>query len=204
MDCQSVVDNCGDMCIVKECTRYVEARCLPLRQSTSSSIHNVCCVVKLDREEIFRTTTTFQSSNPFFGDEFHYEVPRKFRLLSFYLFDQYSGRIARHLGRITFRKQDIVKYSGSERWYHLKPLNRHLDVTGKICLELSFVDDERHPGSARRLHMRDTEQNAVVFDSIGSDCAAESADAPSSGLLTDHAAFRSLTAMFFFEITPRI
>ncbi|KRY72517.1 Ras GTPase-activating protein 3 [Trichinella pseudospiralis] len=131
--------------------RLVEARNLSLRQGSSAMDHFVCCVIKLDSEEIFRSSTTAKTTNPFFGDDFHFEVQKKFRLLSFYLFDHYPGRVARPLGRITFCKDDIFRYSGVERWFPLKPISRHSE--GKVCLELSYeyTNDSK---LAKRLKVR--------------------------------------------------
>ncbi|KRZ95114.1 Ras GTPase-activating protein 3, partial [Trichinella sp. T8] len=126
---------------------------LSLRQGNSAMDHFVCCVIKLDSEEIFRSSTTAKTTNPFFGDDFHFEVQKKFRLLSFYLFDHYPGRVARPLGRITFCKDDIFRYSGVERWFPLKPISRHSDVIGKVCLELSY-EYTKDSKLAKRLKVR--------------------------------------------------
>ncbi|KRX81201.1 Ras GTPase-activating protein 3, partial [Trichinella sp. T6] len=133
--------------------RLVEAKNLSLRQGNSAMDHFVCCVIKLDSEEIFRSSTTAKTTNPFFGDDFHFEVQKKFRLLSFYLFDHYPGRVARPLGRITFCKDDIFRYSGVERWFPLKPISRHSDVIGKVCLELSY-EYTKDSKLAKRLKVR--------------------------------------------------
>ncbi|KHJ47441.1 PH domain protein [Trichuris suis] len=91
----------------------------------------------MDNEEIFNTSVAAKTPNPYFGEDLHFELQKKFRLLSFYLFDHYSGRAARPLGKITFRKEDIAKYSDQERWFNLQPLNGNSDVIGKVCLEIS-------------------------------------------------------------------
>ncbi|KRY33875.1 Ras GTPase-activating protein 2 [Trichinella spiralis] len=139
--------------ILKYNALIIEAKNLSLRQGNSAMDHFVCCVIKLDSEEIFRSSTTAKTTNPFFGDDFHFEVQKKFRLLSFYLFDHYPGRVARPLGRITFCKDDIFRYSGVERWFPLKPISRHSDVIGKVCLELSY-EYTKDSKLAKRLKVR--------------------------------------------------
>lgn len=65
------------------------------------------------------------------------EVPKNFTCLSFFVYDQIPNRVARPIGRVTFRKQDLAKYTGLDRWWRLKPMNRQSDVTGKIWLEIT-------------------------------------------------------------------
>ncbi|CDW55477.1 ras gtpase activating protein gap; gtpase activat or protein for ras gtpase [Trichuris trichiura] len=132
----------------------VEARGLLVRPGGTCPEHCVRCVVKMDNEEIFNTSVAAKTPNPYFGEDLHFELQKNFRLLSFYLFDHYSGRAARPLGRVTFRKEDIAKYSDQERWFNLQPLHGTSDVIvsltpclilllncslfqGKVCLEIS-------------------------------------------------------------------
>ncbi|KRX96991.1 Ras GTPase-activating protein 3, partial [Trichinella pseudospiralis] len=114
--------------------RLVEARNLSLRQGSSAMDHFVCCKKFSAPQQLPKR-----------------QMQKKFRLLSFYLFDHYPGRVARPLGRITFCKDDIFRYSGVERWFPLKPISRHSE--GKVCLELSYeyTNDSK---LAKRLKVR--------------------------------------------------
>lgn len=60
--------------------------------------------------------------------------------LHFILCEQYHGRVPRPFARVSLRKNDVIKYSGQDMWYPLKPFSRHSDVSGKICLEIAFQE----------------------------------------------------------------
>ncbi|KAL3848073.1 hypothetical protein ACJMK2_018954 [Sinanodonta woodiana] len=110
-----------------------EAKNLPPNSVTGSG-RNTFCAILLDREEIFRTATIEKSLNPFFGEEFQGEIPRKFRYLSFYIYDKND----KALGKVSLRKRELHKYHGKEHWFSLLPVDVQPEVQGKVHLEFRF------------------------------------------------------------------
>uniref|UniRef100_A0A8D0DSC5 RAS p21 protein activator 2 n=1 Tax=Salvator merianae TaxID=96440 RepID=A0A8D0DSC5_SALMN len=96
------------------------------------------CTINLDQEEVFRTQVVEKSLNPFFGEEFYFEIPRTFQCLSFYIYEK--GVIQRDLriGKVAIKKEDLNRYSGKEIWFILQPVDSNSEVQGKVHLELKL------------------------------------------------------------------
>ncbi|CAH0558267.1 unnamed protein product [Brassicogethes aeneus] len=115
-----------------------EAKNLPAR--TGSSTQRDCyCILSLDQEEIFRTSTVCQSLSPFFGEEFQFEVPRYFRFISIYVYDR-----DRHLkqdkivGKVAIKREQLSMYNNKDFWFPIKAVDADSEVQGKANIEIKF------------------------------------------------------------------
>ncbi|XP_065887330.1 ras GTPase-activating protein 3-like [Dysidea avara] len=107
---------------------------------------DVYVVAALDQEEIFRTATVERSLNPFYGEEFNFEVPRDFQFLSFYVYDSDCYGLLRDvkLGKVRFKCSDLQLMANStDMWYPLQPIDHDSEVQGKIHLHLSIDRDDQ-------------------------------------------------------------
>ncbi|KYM80172.1 Ras GTPase-activating protein 3 [Atta colombica] len=80
--------------------------------------------------------------NPFFGEEFQFEVPRKFRYLGIYVYDRDRHlKQDKILGKVAIKREDLATYHNKEHWFPLKPVDADSEVQGKAHLELSIIFD---------------------------------------------------------------
>ncbi|XP_029155667.1 ras GTPase-activating protein 3 isoform X2 [Nylanderia fulva] len=122
-----------------------EAKNLQSRSHGSPSTRDVYCTLSLDQEEIFRTTTMERTLNPFFGEEFQFEVPRKFRYLGIYVYDRDRHlKQDKILGKVAIKREDLATYHNKEHWFPLKPVNADSEVQGKVHLELALQPQVEH------------------------------------------------------------
>ncbi|CAC5393896.1 RASA3 [Mytilus coruscus] len=113
-----------------------EAKNLP-SNSLSGTGKSTFCVIRLDHEEIYRTSTVEKSLNPFYGEEFTGEIPKKFRYLSVQLYEASQNK-SKVIGKTTLRRQELYKYHGKEHWFPLVPVDANNEVQGKVHLEIKF------------------------------------------------------------------
>lgn len=99
------------------------------------------CTIALDQEEICRTHTIQNSLNPFFGEEYQFKIPRKFRYLSVYVFDR-----DRHLkqdkpiGKIAIRREELHIYNHKDHWFPLRPVDADSEVQGMVHINVTIND----------------------------------------------------------------
>ncbi|XP_058823590.1 GTPase-activating protein [Topomyia yanbarensis] len=109
--------------------------------SASKENRDVYCTVALDQEEICRTPTIERTLSPFFGEVYQFEIPRRFRYLSVYVWDR-----DRHLkqdkpyGKIAIKREDLHQYNHKDHWFPLRPVDEDSEVQGMAHLEIT-VDD---------------------------------------------------------------
>ncbi|KAF3429596.1 hypothetical protein E2986_06953 [Frieseomelitta varia] len=116
-----------------------EVKNLQSRSHGSPGARDVYCVLSLDQEEIFRTTTMERTLNPFFGEEFQFEVPRKFRYLGIYVYDRDRHlKQDKILGKVAIKREDLAAYHNKEHWFPLRPVDADSEVQGKAHLELAL------------------------------------------------------------------
>ncbi|XP_014283177.1 ras GTPase-activating protein 3 [Halyomorpha halys] len=113
-----------------------EAKNLPIRSHGSVSERDVYCILSLDQEEIFRTSTIDRTLNPFFGEEFQFNVPRRFRFLSVYIYDR--DKTEKVIGKVAVKREDLQIYHNKDHWFQIKPVNQHTEVQGKVHLDINF------------------------------------------------------------------
>ncbi|XP_035796216.1 GTPase-activating protein-like isoform X1 [Anopheles albimanus] len=122
-----------------------EAKSLVGRSSNggtgSKENRDVYCTIALDQEEICRTPTIERTLSPFFGEEYQFEIPRKFRYLSVYVWDR-----DRHLkqdkpyGKIAIRREDLYQYNHKDHWFPLRPVDEDSEVQGMAHLQITIDD----------------------------------------------------------------
>lgn len=77
--------------------------------------------------------------SPFFGEEFQFEVPRKFRYLGIYVYDRDRHlKQDKILGKVAIKREDLSKYHNKEHWFPLSPVDADSEVQGKAHLELAL------------------------------------------------------------------
>lgn len=141
-----------------------EAKNLRGRPHGSSACRDVYCTLSLDQEEIFKTSTIEKTLNPFFGEEFQFEVPRKFRYLSVYVYDRDKHLktdkvVGKVVGKVAIKRQDLSSYNNKDHWFALKPVDADSEVQGKVNIELKEEccpirgSNSRH-GNTKRLSVR--------------------------------------------------
>ncbi|XP_063834654.1 GTPase-activating protein [Ostrinia nubilalis] len=121
-----------------------EAKNVPGRSHGGSCHRDIYCVLSLDQEEIFRTSTMERTLNPFFGEEFQFEVPRRFRYLSIYVFDRDKHlKQDKVLGKVAIKREDLHRYNNKDHWFALRPVDADSEVQGKAHIELSLEDSRK-------------------------------------------------------------
>uniref|UniRef100_A0A2C9K6R3 Ras GTPase-activating protein n=1 Tax=Biomphalaria glabrata TaxID=6526 RepID=A0A2C9K6R3_BIOGL len=128
-----------------------EAKDLPAT-SFSSSSRNTCCAIKIDSEEIFRTSIVEKSLNPFFGADFKGEIPKKFRLLSFYVYE--VGNKNKVLGKVSLKKEELYKYHQKEHWFPLTYQDGDTEVQGKVQVEIRLDECLNSSDSSHRVAVK--------------------------------------------------
>ncbi|XP_012251278.2 GTPase-activating protein isoform X5 [Athalia rosae] len=122
-----------------------EVKNLPSRSHGSPDTRDVYCTLSLDQEEIFRTTTMERTLTPFFGEEFQFEVPRKFRYLSIYVYDRDRHlKQDKILGKVAIKREELATYHNKEHWFPLRPVDADSEVQGKAHLELALQPQVGH------------------------------------------------------------
>ncbi|XP_053316538.1 ras GTPase-activating protein 2 [Spea bombifrons] len=109
------------------------------------------CTVNLDQEEIFRTKVVEKSLNPFYGEDFYFEIPRTFHSLSFYIYDKSLLQRDLRIGKVAIKKDDLYRYNGKEPWFPLQPIDSNSEVQGKVHLELKLNELITDNGSVQQL-----------------------------------------------------
>ncbi|KAM9317426.1 ras GTPase-activating protein 2 [Gastrophryne carolinensis] len=109
------------------------------------------CTVNLDQEEIFRTNVVEKSLNPFYGEDFYFEIPRAFHNLSFYIYDKNVLQRDLRIGKVAIKKEDLFRYNGKEPWFPLQPIDSNSEVQGKVHLELKLNELITDNGSVQQL-----------------------------------------------------
>lgn len=77
--------------------------------------------------------------SPFFGEEFQFEVPRKFRYLSIYLYDRDRHlKQDKVLGKVAIKREDLSMYNNKDHWFAIRPVDADSEVQGKANIFVSF------------------------------------------------------------------
>lgn len=87
---------------------------------------------------------TFVRFSPFFGEEFQFEVPRRFRYLSIYVFDRDKHlKQDKVLGKVAIKREDLHRYNNKDHWFALRPVDADSEVQGKAYIELTLEDSRK-------------------------------------------------------------
>lgn len=80
------------------------------------------------------------SSSPFFSEDFQFEVPRRFRYLSVYIYDR-----DRHLkqdkiiGKVAVKREELHTYHNKDHWFPILPVDADSEV--QVCIVASLFFD---------------------------------------------------------------
>lgn len=115
-----------------------DAKDLQTRNNNTSAVY---CTIALDQEEICRTPT-IEGLAPFFGEEYEFKIPRKFRQLSIYVWDRdrHLKGHDRAIGKVSVKQQELQKYNHNEFWFSLNPVDADSEVQGKARVQIVFED----------------------------------------------------------------
>lgn len=104
---------------------------------------DVYCTIALDQEEICRTPTIERTLCPFFGEEFQFEIPRKFRYLSVYVWDRdrHLKQQDKPIGKIAIRREELHNYNHKDHWFPLRPVDDDSEVQGIANIEIILDDN---------------------------------------------------------------
>ncbi|CAN8021370.1 unnamed protein product [Ixodes persulcatus] len=137
-----------------------EAKNLPPRSHGAVEERDVYCAIKLDQEEIFRTTTREKTLNPFFSEDFQFEVPREFRQLSVYVAErERASNKDKVLGKVSIKKEGMHKYYGKDNWFPIMPVDADSEVQGKAHISVRLEPSTKSSiyGPCAKLSVRVTE-----------------------------------------------
>lgn len=108
-------------------------------QGRNGESRDVYCTVALDQEEIMRTATVERTLDPFFCEEYQFEIPRKFRYLAVYLYDRDRHlKQDRAIGKIAIKREELHVYNYKDHWFSLRPVDADSEVQGMINIEVSI------------------------------------------------------------------
>lgn len=111
-------------------------------RTVSTASRDVYCTVALDQEEINRTQTQ-RNQSLFFGEEFSFEIPRKFRFLSVYVLERdRQFKQDKAVGKIAIRKSDLHLYNHKDHWFALRPVDDDSEVQGMAHIEVKVLNDQ--------------------------------------------------------------
>ena len=117
---------------------------------TSAGKRDVYCTIALDQEEIYRTMQE-RTLSPFFDELFEFEVPRKFRYLSLYVWqrDGHLKQQDRPVGKIAIRREELHLYNNKDHWFPLRPVDADSEVQGMVNIRVT-IDHGAGPSTSRR------------------------------------------------------
>lgn len=85
----------------------------------------------MDQEEITRTPTVERTLSPFFGEEYQFEIPRKFRYLAVYIWDRDKHlKQDKAIGKIAIKREELHSYNHKDHWFALQPVDADSEVQG--------------------------------------------------------------------------
>lgn len=106
---------------------------------SSAAYRDVYCTVALDQEEITRTPTIERTLSPFFGEEYQFEIPRKFRYLAVYVWDRDKHlKQDKAIGKIAIKREELQSYNHKDHWFALQPVDADSEVQGMANILLSI------------------------------------------------------------------
>lgn len=106
---------------------------------SNAAYRDVYCTVALDQEEITRTPTIEKTLNPFFGEEYQFEIPRKFRYLAVYIWDRDKHlKQDKAIGKIAIKREELHSYNHKDHWFALQPVDADSEVQGMAHILLGI------------------------------------------------------------------
>ncbi|XP_023032919.1 GTPase-activating protein isoform X2 [Drosophila willistoni] len=121
-----------------------EAKNLSSRNAANTSCstqgtRDVYCTIALDQEEICRTPTIERTLSPFFGEEYQFKIPRRFRYLSVYVWDR-DMKQDKPIGKIAIKREELHNYNTRDHWFTLRPVDADSEVQGMAHIKVAFEE----------------------------------------------------------------
>ncbi|KAL7734735.1 hypothetical protein ACLKA6_011023 [Drosophila palustris] len=121
-----------------------EAKNLSSRNAANTSCstqgtRDVYCTIALDQEEICRTPISERTLSPFFGEEYQFKIPRRFRYLTVYVWDR-DMKQDKPIGKIAIKREELHKYNHKDHWFSLRPVDSDSEVQGMAHIEVEFEE----------------------------------------------------------------
>lgn len=100
----------------------------------------------LDQEEISRTPVVERTLTPFFGEEYQFEIPRKFRYLAIYVWDRDAKHVKqdRPIGKIAIKREELHTYNHKDHWFSLRPVDADSEVQGMVHVSVAIDEGTGH------------------------------------------------------------
>lgn len=67
--------------------------------------------------------------SPFFCEEYNFEIPRRFRYLSIYVYDR--DKTEKVVGKVALKREELSTYNNKDHWFALKCVDADSEVQGK-------------------------------------------------------------------------
>lgn len=104
----------------------------------------------MDQEEICRTPTIERTLSPFFGEEYQFKIPRRFRYLSVYVWDRDRHmKQDKPIGKIAIKREELHMYNHKDHWFSLRPVDSDSEVQGMAHIEVQFEESPAHINEQR-------------------------------------------------------
>lgn len=113
--------------------------------NASAGKRDVYCTIALDQEEVYRTMQE-RTLSPFFDELFEFEVPRKFRYLSLYVWarDGHLKQQDKAVGKIAIRREELHLYNNKDHWFPLRPVDADSEVQGMANIRVTIDHGAGH------------------------------------------------------------
>lgn len=77
--------------------------------------------------KLFHLSCCYDS--PFWGEEYIFDIPIKFRMLSFYIYEKDKlKRSDSAIGKVALRRGELHKCQSKDQWYPLTPIDQDTEV----------------------------------------------------------------------------
>ncbi|XP_004525608.1 GTPase-activating protein isoform X2 [Ceratitis capitata] len=135
-----------------------EAKNLSSRNAANTScstqgVRDVYCTIALDQEEICRTPTIERTLAPFFGEEYQFKIPRRFRYLSIYVWDRDRHmKQDKPIGKIAIKREELHMYNHKDNWFALRPVDSDSEVQGMAHIEVQY-EEVQPPVRGQRINL---------------------------------------------------
>lgn len=96
------------------------------------------------KERLYKPNTLFFFFSPFFGEEFQFEIPRKFRYLSVYVYDR--DKTEKVIGKVALKREHLTSYNNRDQWFPLKNVDSNSEVQGKCQIDIKFENNPDNAG----------------------------------------------------------
>jgi RAS protein activator-like 1 len=122
---------------------------LPYNIIYRTGVRDVYCYIKVDNESVARTASVFNSSEPFWGEEYTLHVPLEYHFVSVYVYDHDNLGVKFPIGKVKLDREKIMSNPrGVEAWFPLIPITKDDEIQGDLLVEIMIDEytDELYRG----------------------------------------------------------